>query len=74
MRMGRYLDPAALGPIERSEVERVLSGLASALRFETLRNHGLTCVEGWDKSAPSGAGLPVEHTYGTALRRGSGYR
>jgi len=63
MAMARRLDPAALGANELNKAERVLSGVASALRYEALRTTGLICVEGWDKSAPVTTGLPLEHTY-----------
>jgi hypothetical protein len=55
--MARRLDPATLPANELNEAERVLSGVASALRYEALRTTGLICVEGWDKSAPSTSGL-----------------
>src|SRR5262249_12357752 len=63
MAMARRLDPAALGGNKLKEAERVPSGVAPALRYEALRSNGLICVEGWDKSAPATAGLPLEHTY-----------
>src|SRR5262249_26016656 len=70
MAIARKLDPAALGANELKEAERVLSGVASALRYEALRSNGLICVEGWDKSAPTTSGLPIEHPY--RLKSGNG--
>jgi hypothetical protein len=61
--VARRLDLAELEANELGEAERILSGIASAMHYERLRASGLTCVEGWDKSAPAKRGLPVDHPY-----------
>ena len=41
------------------ETERILSALASALRYEDLRESGIACVAGWDRRAPCDPDLPA---------------
>ena len=42
-----------------SAEERILSGMASALRYEDLRESGIACVAGWDRRAPCDPDLPA---------------
>jgi hypothetical protein len=72
VKMARRLDPAGLAANELGEAERILSGIASALEYERLRTSGLSCVEGWDQSAPVKRWLPVAQPY--RLRAPDGYK
>jgi hypothetical protein len=63
LEVARRIDLARLEAHERGEAARVLSGIASALRYEDLRSSGLVCVDGWDKHSPDVPGLSPEHSY-----------
>jgi hypothetical protein len=61
--MARRLDPAELAANELGESRAHLERHVQCASLPGLACERPACVEGWDKSAPASAGLPVEHGY-----------